>query len=138
MNLVEKFESQMIHITAVVYGKLNEDKIRELLQSADLSKIAIKTCSNFEEWLETLSDESCPGLADECVHWIRSWGNGGGDFSTENCITAGIYEDKSNVPKVLAEVIYNGVADYSKTPFEASCLTMLLMDECLKELGVAQ
>lgn len=114
------------------------NRIMELLEGASLENIEMQTCPNFDSWLSELSDEPLPGLADACWDWIRSWGNGGGDLSTEVCIKEAITELKSDSPRALAQAIYGSVSDYSKTPFEASTLTMTLLAEAQSELEAEQ
>ena len=63
------------------------------------------------------------------------WCNGGGDESSEICITDALENIKSNVPAKLADAIYNSVAGYSKSEYEAASLTIEMIDACIKELN---
>ena len=108
-------------------------KIREMIDEEDLCMLMARPSKDYVPWLQKLPDAPVAGLADRCWSWIRSWGNGGGDLSTEQCVQAAIEMLKSDSPRALAEAIFDNTANYSKTEFEASCLVMLLMDESLQE-----
>ena len=127
---------QMIMIT----GKTNDpsvvEKLKTMLKEANIEDVLLQTCPNFDEWMKTLPDEPIPGLVNECWSWIRHWGNGGGDYSTETQIQEAITELGSDVPKELADAMYCSVAEYSKSPFEASALVMDILTECLADCQV--
>lgn len=93
-----------------------------------------KPCKEYDPWIRNLPDIETPGIRDACRDWIHSWGNGGGDYSTEACIRGALEENGTDVPREVADVIYGSICDYSKSAFEASTLVMTLMDECLMEL----
>ncbi len=95
-----------------------------------------KPCKEYDAWLEGLPKQAVEGLADECAHWIRCWGSGGGDYSTEACITEAIRTEHSNCAPEIAVTIFESVANYSKSAFEASILTMEIVNESLRECGM--
>lgn len=125
--------SVSLMITGHTKDPITKEKLQAMLKGVNFEEILIQICPDFFEWMETLPTDPVPGLADECWNWIRHWGNGGGDYSTETMIQAAINELKSDEPKALANTIYSSVSDYCKTPFEASVLTMNIMDECLTD-----
>ena len=136
----EKLERTADRVTGMlvsITGRTNnpdaEKAVKDALSKIDMTDVLVKTCPDYDEWLLTLSTDPLSGLADECWSWIRSWGNGGGDCSTENLITDAINEHKSDVPKELADVLYRSIADHCKTPFEASALVMMLLSESINE-----
>lgn len=127
----------MMSIIGRVDNQEAADRIIQMLMDADMDRIEADTCPNFEVWLEDLPEEPVDGLADACWSWIHSWGNGGGDYSTETCIESAITELGSNSPRALADAIFHSVVDYSKGPFEASCLTRDLIEEAMRECEYA-
>lgn len=104
-----------------------------MVSNVDVYALMAKPSKDFEPWLQTLPEEPVAGLGDKCWSWIRSWGNGGGDLSTEQGVQAAIELLESDSPRALAAAIFDNIADFSKSPFEASGLVMLLMDESLQE-----
>ena len=128
----------LMAITGLVEDQKAAERIIQMLMDADMERIEANTCPNFEVWLEALPEEPMEGLADACWSWIHSWGNGGGDYSTEACIESVITELRSNSPRALADAIFHSVVDYSKSPFEASCLTRDLVEEAMRECKYAQ
>lgn len=125
----------MMNITGFVKDKDAAERIEAMLKSADMKEILTNTCPRFEDWMNGLPVEPIKGLADECWQWIRYWGNGGGDYSTEECIQGAITDAGTDSPRTLAEAMYNSIADYSKTPFEASVLVMQIVDESMAEVS---
>jgi len=117
------------------------EKLQSMLEGANLERILIETCPDFDEWLETLPTEPVPGLAEACRSWIHHWGQGGGDCSTEDQMKSAIddlysgeeHDVPNDMPHDLADAMYCSVAEYSKAPFEASVLVIDIMDECLAE-----
>lgn len=121
-------------ITFVTDDDVGIGTVMHLLETAGVSDIKIRTQPHYGDWLEGLPNESIPGLSGECREWIRHWGNGGGDQSSETCITDAINEANTDIPAVLADAIYGSVADYSKSEFEAENLTITMVDACVAEL----
>ena len=120
----------MIYLTAYANDPSVIERLTSLLEDANLESILIQTCPDFHEWMETLPTEPIPELGNTCRDWIRHWGSGGGDCSTEDQIKAAIDEldpEDSDVPRELADAMYCNIAEYSKTPFEASQLVMELI-----------
>jgi hypothetical protein len=122
-----------IEITGIIADNADTKKLKAQLESLGISNIIIKTLPQYDDWLSSLPSESVPGLKDACLAWIRYWGIGGGDSSTETCIADAITALKSDKPKELADAIYKSIADYTKTPFEAAGLTMELLNNCIDE-----
>ena len=134
----DAIRGRAIMITGYSKDPVTEEELKAMLEGANLEKLLVQTCPEFFEWMETLSEEPVPGLDDACYHWINCWGSGGGDCSTEEQIKGAIEEIKTygrrpNVPKDLADAMYCSIAEYSKTPFEASTLIMTLLAEALDE-----
>lgn len=134
-NLMNNFAcwSMTMRITGLVKDQEQADRIIQMLADAEMERIEADTCPNFEAWLDELPEEPMKGLADCCLDYIRHWGNGGGDYSTEECIKAAITELGSDSPQELADAIFHSVVDYSKSPFEASCLTIDLVEDSMQE-----
>lgn len=103
------------------------DLVEELAPKVDYS-VPYKEYSN---WLESLPLEPIEGLADMCWLWIKSWGSGGGNREAETRIKIAIIEYKTDQPQELADVIYKSVAGCCLYPFEASVLTMDVLNECI-------
>lgn len=129
-------KAMLMTITGLVDDQEAADRIIQMLMDADMDRIQADTCPNFEVWLDELPEEPMKGLADECWSWIRHWGNGGGDYSTECCIQSAITELGSDSPRALADTIFHSVVDYTKTPFEASCLARDIIEESMRECGI--
>lgn len=127
----------LMSITGLVDDQKAADRIVQMLMDADMDRIEADTCPNFEVWLENLPQKQMKGLADACWSWIHAWGNGGGDYSTEACIESAVMELGSDSPYDLADAIFHSVVDYSKSPFEASCLTRDLVEEAMRECEYA-
>lgn len=127
----------MLNIAGLVEDQEAANRIIQMLMDADMEHIQADTCPNFEVWLDDLPEEPMKGLADCCLDYIRHWGNGGGDYSTEECIRAAITELGSDSPQELADAIFHSVVDYSKSPFEASCLTIDLVEDSISECECA-
>ena len=116
-------------ITALGAAKVED--INAALAALGLKDIIVKEHEALEDYLSTLSEKPVKGLADEVSNWFRSWGNGGGDYSTETCARNAC---NSDIPRELAESIYGEIADYSKTAFEALELIQDAISESLDEL----
>ena len=125
-----------IEITGIIADKFDMTNFKVLLGAAGVSQITIKTLPQFDDWLANLPKKSIKGLEAECLDWIRAWGNGGGDASSEDCITEAIEQLKCNIPFKIARTVYNSVVDYSKSEFEAAGLTIEMINSCIKELMV--
>ena len=126
--------STQIEITCVTDDDVGIGTIQYLLETAGVSDIKIRTQPHYGDWLERLPKGSIPGLSDACRGWIHHWGSGGGDQSSETCITSAIDETDSDIPAELAEAICGSVSEYSKSAFEAENLTMTMVDDCIAEL----
>lgn len=137
-RIADNIRGRTFMITGYSKDPITEEKLQAMLEGANLEKLLVQTCPDFFEWMETLSEEPVPGLGEACYRWINAWGSGGGDCSTEDQIKGAIdeienYERRPDVPKDLADAMYCSVAEYSKTPFEASVLVMDIMTECLTD-----
>ena len=126
-----------IEITGIIDESVNLENIKMLLEAAGISDGNIKTISQYDDWLANLSKKSIKGLKDACLDWIRYWGSGGGDQSSEDCITDTIEQLKSNVPAKLANAIYNSIVDYTKTEFDAAQLTIEMIDGSIEDIEQA-
>jgi hypothetical protein len=100
-----------IMITGYSKDPITEEKLQAMLKDANLEKLLVQTCPDFDEWMETLSEEPVPGLGEACLNWIRGWGNGGGDCSTEDQIKGAIYEFKTygNLRKLYFSINQIGI-----------------------------
>ena len=85
-----------------------------------------------------LSKKPIPGLKEECQSWIHYWGNGGGDYSTEACITSALDELNSDIPTDISDTIYGSICGYSKSGFEASLLAMDIVNEKHSQLEITK
>lgn len=110
------------------------DSIRLGLSTEKTMVLMSSPCKEYELWLHNLPAEPVVGLRGACWAWVRHWGNGGGDYSTEACIHAALDEAQTEIPRELAELMFDNVSGYSKSPFEASVLVMDIVKECLDEL----
>lgn len=97
-----------------------------------------RPCRKYENWRKKLSKEPIPGLKEECQSWIHYWGNGGGDYSTEACITSALDELNSDIPTDISDTIYGSICGYSKSGFEASLLAMDIVNESILELEITK
>lgn len=122
-----------LQILGFVSDETQAQKIKEMLENADMKELESRTCPKFDEWLEELPDQPLEEMRDRCRYWIRSWGNGGGNYSTENCIVEAISESGSDIPRELAQAIYDSIVDYCLPSFDASCLVITLVQEVLDE-----
>jgi len=123
-----------IEITGIIDESVNLENIKMLLEAAGISENKVRTIPQYDDWLANLPKKSIKGLKDACFDWIRYWGSGGGDQSSEDCITDAIELLESDVPAKLANAIYNSVVDYTKTEFEAAQLTIEMIDGSMEEL----
>jgi len=126
-----------IEITGVIAEVTDIEKIKMLLEAAGITEIKIRTLPQYDDWLGNLPTENIPGLSNACLEWIHDWGNGGGDSSSEDCITDAVKVLKSNVPVKLADAVYNSIADYSKSKFDAAGLTIEMITGCMENLKQA-
>ena len=122
-----------IEITGIVADEIDFEKFKILLEAAGISKANIRINNHYDDWLESLPKEEILGLNSECLDWIRHWGNGGGDESSQILITDAIESFNSDDPVGLADAIYNSVVNYTKSEFDAVGLTIELIDNCLEE-----
>ena len=113
-----------IEINGIIDGNFDIENFKILLEAAGVSKVKIKTHHQYNDWLETLPKEEILGLKSECLDWIRHWGNGGGDSSSQTLITDAIECLNSDVPVELADAVYTSVVDYTKSEFDAVSLTI--------------
>ena len=127
-----------IEITGIITSDTQLEYILEKLEAIEVDDVNYREYPQYDDWLAELPKDSIPGLANECRAWIHHWGNGGGDQSSETCITDAINDLKSDVPAELAEAIRGSVAGYSKTEFDAAGLTIEMIDDCIEELMVEQ
>lgn len=131
----------MLNIVGLVDNQAAADRILKLLEEADMQKINSSVCLSYDAWVAELPTTPCAGLADACRDWIKYWGSGGGDYSTECAITEaikGMPKNAKDIPAEIAKSIYESVCDFSKTPFEASVLTMDMVIESLAEVRPAE
>lgn len=107
------------------------DHIKNILESSGMLVDIDLLEADFNEWIETLPTEPVEGFNQEATQWIRHWGIGGGDFSTEESIANC---SPSNIPKEWANDAYNSFEGYSKNSFDAARLIMELVGEVLYDL----
>jgi hypothetical protein len=116
----------------VIAGENAGETIKQALAEKGLRVESVRDIPLFDEWLETLPDCPVPGLADEVALWFRRWSNGGGDLSTEVSATEVCESDH---PRELARAIYEEIAGYSKSDFDAKQLVMEALNCCLNSAG---
>lgn len=107
-----------------------DGRIEDLASKVNFSK----PCKSYNEWYDSLPHEPIENLADACWLWIKAWGSGGGKREAEIRIKAAIIRAETDNPRELANAIYNSVAGCYIYPFEASDLTMDLLNDCLSEI----
>ena len=88
---------------------------------------------NFDAYVDSLPNDPIENFTQRCDDWIRCWGNGGGDLSTETVLREACKVDKSNNPRVLARALYESIVDYTKTSFDAASMVSTVINECLNE-----
>lgn len=113
-------------------GSVDEKFIRELLGKHGLHVKSVRDIVSFDDWLELLPDHDVPGLANKVLEWFEAWGMGGGDYSTEVCAEDACTCDN---PRQLARSIYDAIANYAQSDFDAQELVMDAIDDCLYELA---
>ena len=123
----------LMSITGVVKDEETAERIKAMLETADMTEMMASTCPCFDDWIENLPAEPIEGLAEECLAWIRVWANAGRDYSAEICIQDAICELSTDSPRALAEAIRNCLIDFRKSPYEASALTMNIVIESMAE-----
>lgn len=104
--------------------------LRTALNRAGVDVISMRSAPDFDAWVDTLPDVPVPGLAAAVSAWFSSWGNGGGDVSTETCAQSACVSDH---PRELAQAIYDEIAGYSKSPFDTAVLVMDALQAHLEE-----
>lgn len=114
--------------------KMDEEKIKEALEKIGLEDVQVECLLNFDEYIECLPDEDMPGLADACLDWIRHYGIGGGDYSTESCMRTGCEECESNNPRVIAKSMYGEICGYCKTSFQSASIVHDCLSEAIEEI----
>ena len=112
--------------------------LARFLSANTILRLIDKPCREYEHWRKKLSKEPIPGLKEECQSWIHYWGNGGGDYSTEACITSALDELNSDSPTDISSAIYGSICGYSKSGFEASLLAMDIVNESIHELEITE
>jgi len=110
-------------------------KLRVMAMTADTDTMMQKNCPSFDTWLESLSREPVEGLAEECWVAAKAWSSGSGRKNAAERMQAAVDELGSDTPQALAEAMYHNIANGCIYPFEASVLTMHIIDESLKECG---
>jgi len=123
-----------VQITGVIDSDMKFNFIKTFLEKAGMTKINFRTLPQFDDWQSELPKESIPGLSNDCLDWIRHWGNGGGDQSSETCISDAIKNLNSENPAELADAILESVSGYSKSEFDAIGLTIEMIDSCIEEI----
>lgn len=114
--------------------KISEQEIKEALEKIGLEDVKVECLLNFDEYVESLPDEVVPGLADACLDWIRCYGIGGGDYSTESCMRDGCEECESDNPRVIAKAMYGKICGYCKTSFQSAAMVHDCLSEAMTEI----
>lgn len=109
--------------------RISEEEIKTALEKLGLEDIQVECLLNFDEYVQSLPDEELPGLVDACLDWIRHYGIGGGDYSTEACMRDGCEECESDNPRIIAKAMYGKICGYSKTSFQSAAM----VHDCLTE-----
>lgn len=118
---------------SAIGDKMSDESIIAALQKTGLSEIRVEKLLNFDAFVDELPDNSVEDFTKRCDDWIRSWGNGSGDNSTENALRAVCKSDISNNPKVLARALYDSIVNFTMKGFEASGMVSTIILECLNE-----
>ena len=108
-------------------------KLFGMVKEADMGKLMEKNCPLYDEWFAQLPDKPNEGFARECWSQVRSWSNGGGRLKAAEQMEHAIDSCNSENPRDLACTIYHSIVDHTMPPFEASCLTMHIVDEALRD-----
>lgn len=114
--------------------RINEQDIKDALEKLGLEDVQVECLLNFDEFVESLPDEDMSGLADACLDWIRHYGIGGGDYSTECCMRNGCEDCKSDNPRVIAKAMYGQICGYCKTSFQSAALVHDCLTEAMEEI----
>ena len=112
--------------------------VSRILSTGTILELTNRPYNGYEKDIKKLPKEPVPGLREECKAWIRHWGSGGGDYSTEACISGALSELGTDIPAEVANVIYESIEGYCKSRFEASLLAMDIVHECIREVEEAQ
>lgn len=116
-------------------GSLDLNELALKLRELGLHQFSYHESPSIEAYLHSLPDAHIPGLADKADDWIRCWGSGGGDLSTETRLRDAIDEcPKDITAKGLAEAMYDSIAEDYKTRFESAVLVRDALSEAMKEL----
>lgn len=114
--------------------KISEQNIKEVLEKIGLEDVQVECLLNFDAYVESLPDKDMPGLADACLDWIRHYGIGGGDYSTENCMRMGCEGCESDNPRVIANAMYGQICGYCKTSFQSAGIVHDCLTEAMQEI----
>lgn len=107
-----------------------EAAIRKALKALGCDNIEIMSYIPFEDYLKTLGTSPVKGLAREMSSWFHEWGNGSGDYPTESCARDAC---SSDIPRKLAEDVYDAIVGRSYPPYEAVELVSDAMFDCLTD-----
>lgn len=108
--------------------------VRRLMSASDILALTNLEYRGYKKWLHALPKEPICGLREECKSWIHHWGNGGGDYSTEINVISALDELDSDVPAEISEAICESIGGYCKSMFEASLLTMDIVNDSIREI----
>lgn len=116
-------------------GSLDLNELALKLRELGLNRYSYQESLSIEAYLYSLPDDYVPGLSDAVDNWIRCWGNGGGDYSTECRLRETITECPEEITvKELAEKLYDSIAEDYKTRFQSVTLIHDAISEAMKEL----
>lgn len=116
-------------------GSLDLNELALKLRELGLKEFAYHESISIDAYLYSLPDVHIPQLAEKTGYWVRAWGNGGGDYSTECRLRETIDECSADVTaRELARVMYNSIADDYKTAYQAVTLVCDAINETLEEL----
>lgn len=93
------------------------------------------TCYGFTEWLCRLSQVPVAGLADICINAIDEWSLYYLAPNAVQQIKNAIADTVPESPYALADCIFQAAIDNGKGTFTASCLTMEVVDDVMKNVS---
>lgn len=116
-------------------GSLDLNELALKLRELGLQRFAYHESLSIEAYLYSLPDTYIPGLLQAVDDWVRCWGNGGGDYSTECRLRETITEcPEETTVRELAEKLYDSIAEDYKTKFQSVNLVHDAISEAMNEM----
>ncbi len=124
---------QFDYTISAVGGEIDEEAIIKLLNSTGLSEIQVERLLNFDAMVSELPNSEVEGFNAACLDYIRYFGMGGGDASTEENMRIACEDTGGDNPQVLARAMYERIAGHCKTAFVAGKIVYNCVKEALGE-----